>query len=309
MYSVIADVLAGNVWGGGYIIAYFEESLSKRGELPSFFAHINDNKTSVHRAIMTPMRGQQVFIVDAALDLLIVLCAMRFAGERVHMHRVVPSALLGAAIAAWTRRMALPRNIQMMLWAPTALIMMAAAGGRASLRHPLRSALLLLSAAGLVGGTATALAGATGSRMGALLLGVPVAIALFSGAMRARRVGVSVSRVRVRCVYQGRQASFEAMVDSGNCLRDYLTHRPVIVLPETAGRARLKLDAQTPLRPILADTAGGRMMMWCFSPQEIIVFDGRNQRRVKAVMALSPGLSADAPALFPAVLYDEGDAL
>ena len=50
------------------------------------------------------------------------------------------------------------------------------------------------------------------------------------------------------------------MVDSGNCLRDYLTHRPVIVMPQARGYRLFGLE-NTPLRPIFADTAGGRQMM------------------------------------------------
>ncbi len=141
------------------------------------------------------------------------------------------------------------------------------------------------------------------------------------------------------------------MLDSGNTLRDYLTHLPVIVLPEEAGRRRMGLSGAalrpifadtaggrqmmgvlTPqaiwphlpvivlpeeagrrrmglsgaaLRPIFADTAGGRQMMGVLTPQAIwLETEGRRQA-VRAVVALSPGLRAGAPALVPAALLEE----
>ena len=96
------------------------------------------------------------------------------------------------------------------------------------------------------------------------------------------------------------------MVDSGNCLRDYLTHRPVIVMPQARGNRLFHLEG-APLRPIFADTAGGRQMMFCLMPKETILLDGKTERAVKAVLALSPGLGGNAPTLLPTSLLGEGD--
>ena len=158
-----------------------------------------------------------------------------------------------------------------------------------------------LCAAGLMGGTAQALGGALGSKTAGLLLGVSAVFVLAAAANRARRAGQAVSflQVTVRC--GGREIRFDALVDSGNCLRDYLTQKPVIVAPEAWVRQRLRLKEKA-LRPIFADTAGGRQMMWCLAPDEIRITEGKTERTVCAMLALSPGLRGNAPALFPASL-------
>ena len=102
----------------------------------------------------------------------------------------------------------------------------------------------------------------------------------------------------------GRTAAFTAMVDSGNCLRDYLTHRPVIVMPQARGYRLFGLE-NTPLRPIFADTAGGRQML-CLTPEATILDNGQTKRAVEALLALSPGLGGNAPALLPVSLLEDG---
>ena len=134
-----------------------------------------------------------------------------------------------------------------------------------------------------------------------------VLAALLSAAMiRASRMRRDVQTVRVRMTYKKRTARFSAVVDSGNCLRDYLTHRPVIVIPQARGNRLFGLE-DTPLRPIFADTAGGRQMMFCLTPERTILCDGRNEWAVEAMLALSPGLGGNAPALLPASLLNRKD--
>lgn len=181
--------------------------------------------------------------------------------------------------------------------APVWRIVLAALLGAAAAR---------LCAAGLLGGTIQALSGATGSKATGLLFGM-LAIPLLSAAMiRASRMRRDVQTVRVRMTYKKRTARFSAVVDSGNCLRDYLTHRPVIVIPQARGNRLFGLE-DTPLRPIFADTAGGRQMMFCLTPERTILCDGRNEWAVEAMLALSPGLGGNAPALLPASLLNRKD--
>ena len=118
-----------------------------------------------------------------------------------------------------------------------------------------------------------------------------------------RRAVQDVHTVRIRISHGEYAAEMEALVDSGNCLRDYLTDRPVIVLPQAA-RTLLGLEA-VPLRPIFADTAGGRQMMACFTPQSVIMIKEGRAVKVSACAAFSPGLSATAPALMPLSLMTE----
>ena len=113
--------------------------------------------------------------------------------------------------------------------------------------------------------------------------------------------------VRVRMTYKKRTARFSAVVDSGNCLRDYLTHRPVIVIPQARGNRLFGLE-DTPLRPIFADTAGGRQMMFCLTPEtNHPLTTVEIEWAVEAMLALSPGLGGNAPALLPASLLNRKD--
>lgn len=232
-----------------------------------------------------------------------LLMAVRLMGSRARLWRVWLAALSGALIAAGLRGAGLSRGQTALLWLPVASGMMIAACGRKAARHPVRSGMMLLCAAGLLGGTVLALSGATGSLIPAYGLGVLCALLLGVQAIRSRRTAQAVCHVRLICCFRGAEAEFEAMLDSGNTLRDYLTHLPVIVMPEGTGRQRLHLE-DTPLRPIFADTAGGKQMMAVLTPQEIRLKAKEEWRTVRAVVALSPGMEDDAPALVPAQLMD-----
>lgn len=234
-----------------------------------------------------------------------LLLAARLARWRIQPVRAVLGALTGALIAQLVRAARLPRGAVMLLWLPTAMAVMAAAGGLRLSRSPMRPAALLLCAAGLLGGTVLSLYGATGSLALAYALGGCGALAAAACAVRAGRPARGAQTARALCRYRGCEAAFEAIVDSGNTLRDYLTHLPVIVLPEEAGR-RLRVQAGA-LRPIFADTAGGRQMMRCFLPEETIVELDGERVRVRAAWALSPGLRSGAPALIPEALLEDGE--
>lgn len=237
------------------------------------------------------------------MNAVMLLMAVRLAGGAIRPRRVLLAALSGALLAQAVRGPS--RGQAAMLWLPAAAGMMAIACGRPALRHPVRYGALLLSAAGLLGGVVLALEGATGSLMTAYALGGVCTLWIAAVAMNSRRA--SVHRARLVCQYRGVSASFDAMIDSGNTLSDYLTRLPVIVMPEAAGRRRFHLG-DAPLRPIFADTAGGRQMMSVLAPQRVsIEADGR-RRTVRAVVALSPGMREGAPALIPASLMEPDKA-
>ena len=236
-----------------------------------------------------------------------LLMAVRLAGGKVRPWRVLTAALSGALLAQAARGLSLDRGQAAVLWLPAAAGMMVLACGRPAIRHPVRYGALLLSAAGLLGGVVLALDGATGSLRTAYALGGVCTLCIALRALSVRRAVQTDRPVRVICRAFGRTASFDAMIDSGNTLRDYLTHLPVIVLPEGTGRSRLQLG-DTPLRPIFADTAGGRQMMSVLAPQEISVETADCRRAVRAVVALSPGLRDGAPALVPALLMKDSAA-
>lgn len=230
-----------------------------------------------------------------------LLLAVRLSGWRIYPLRILLGALAGAAAALVVRQASLTGGQAALLWGPAAMLMMTIACGRRALVYPLRSAALLLSAAGLLGGMVLSLYGALQSYALAYGTGGVCTVFVAFMTMRARHMASSEMRLRVQCRYRGRLAKFEAMADSGNTLRDYLTHRAVIVMPEAMGRACFALE-DAALRPIFADTAGGRQMMYCFTPEEICLHAQGNTHCVRAVVALSQAMNRHAPALVPASL-------
>ena len=244
-------------------------------------------------------------LLDLAMDVLTLVVALRLGGRRPRPARVLCGALVGVLAAALVRRLPLTRLQSAALWLPIAAAMMLVAGG--DRRKPLRGALLVLSGAGLLGGLVLSLSGALGSLPAAYAIGIACALGTAAAAARSRRDVQSARGAKLLLRYRGQSASFEAMLDSGNGLRDYLTHRPVIVLPEETGRGRLGL-ADAALRPIVASTAGGQQLMWCFLPQEAVLVEGGERTPLCAAVALSRGLPGDAPALVPpALLQSETD--
>lgn len=244
-------------------------------------------------------------LLELALDALMLALALRLGGRRIRPARVLAGAVLGTAASAALG--GLPRAVQAAMWLPVALAMMRAADGPAPVWLALRRAMLLLCAAGLMGGTLLALLGAAGSPAAAYGIALGAVIAMACAAGRARRSAAAMpQRLRIRCAFRGREITLHAIADSGNTLRDYLTHKPVVVLPQAAGQ-RLGLGGAA-LRPIFADTAGGRQMMACFTPQVLEALADGKRRTLSAVVALSPGLGADAPALVPAALLADKPA-
>ena len=234
--------------------------------------------------------------LDFAADLLAALMAQRLTGGRIRKRRAVVCAILGAAGAYILRSLPVSRAGRLMTALPLAYLLGGIACGGYSIRH----AALLLASFGLLGGTMTALHGAAGSLPLAWGLGAAAAGAMAASMRRAGRAAMDVRHARVTICVGGHTASFEAIVDSGNTLRDYLTHRPVIVLPQEA-RRMLGLE-KAPLRLLFADTAGGRQMMRCFTPEKTQIEAEGNVLQAAACAAFSPGLSPRAPALLPSAL-------
>lgn len=233
------------------------------------------------------------------MNTLMLSLAIRLGGGRISLARVLLGAGAGAAIARAAG--GLSRMQTMLVWLPAAMIMMRIARGKNARRSLMADAMLFFCAAGLLGGMVLCFLGATGSPALAYALGGIAAIAIGHCGARARQAKRSTERVRIICTYRGKRAAFCAMIDSGNTLRDYLTHLPVIVMAERTARDALDFD-DMPLRPIFAQTAGGRQRMDVFAPEKIELELGGVSRSVQAVIALSPGMSADVPALVPALI-------
>ena len=187
---------------------------------------------------------------------------------------------------------------------PLAFSMMRiAAGAVKGFYGALRRTMTLLACAGFLGGVVLALEGALGSLMAAHAVSSVFAGAVFVGCLQAARAAQDTQRARVCCEIAGKAFEFEAIVDSGNSLRDYLTHRPVIVAGSDAEVMKAIEEANT--RLIFADTAGGKAMMRMVVPKETIIRTGNKQRHVRAALAFSPGMKAGMPALVPSALLEK----
>ena len=233
------------------------------------------------------------------MNALMLTLAVRLSGTEI----VLPRVLLGAAAGAVIAQMAagLSQVQRMMVWLPAAMIMMRIACGKPG--RMLAGSLLLLCAAGFVGGVLLAFWGATGSLLWAYVLSGMAAALIGLCAAGSRRTAQHAARVTVICRYRGQEAEFDAMIDSGNTLRDYLTHLPVIVIAQKKAAAAWQTDCLT-LRPIYAQTAGGRQRMDVLAPEIVeLEIDGA-RRRVQAMIALSPQMSESVPALVPAALLE-----
>ncbi len=236
---------------------------------------------------------------DAALDALAIMMTLRVLDARIRPLRVGFAAIFASVTALAVRLVRLPALQTALLWLPLAACMMRLAGySRRGFRADMRGVLTLLACEGFLGGVTLALLGATGSLAAAYALCGACAAAVFVAALRASRSAQDIRRVHVECMVAGRLLRFDAVVDSGNSLRDYLTHRPVIV----AGEAMARQLAGLRMRPIFADTAGGRQMMRLVMPEETALCLGEQRICVQAALAFSPGLGRGAPALVPASL-------
>lgn len=242
-----------------------------------------------------------LILLDGLADTLCLMMMLRLTGRRIRPLRVVLAAALGTMIAEGLHLAGLSRAKALLFWLPTAYLMAGMAGGR----WRIGAMLALLGCEGLLGGTVLAIAGATGSLRTAWVVGGAAVSLMAIGAMRERRLVRDVRTARVYITFAKQTVAVDALVDTGNSLRDYLTHRPVIVMPEGA-RVLFGLEGAA-LRPIFADTAGGRLMMDCFTPRCTLVETGGQRLAVRACVAFSPGLGKGAPALLPQSLLEQGD--
>lgn len=231
------------------------------------------------------------------MNTIMLALALRLIGRKLRFGRMLGGALFGAG-AAWAARISGSRNAA--LWLPVAAGMTLIAGcGHSAMQLACGSA-VLFCAGGLLGGVVLAVHGASGSYAAAYGVCAAAAVWLAAAVLgRKRRHG----RVEVECRIRGQTIRFDAMIDTGNTLRDYLTKRPVIVVPQERAR---RMAEELPVRLIFADTAGGRQMMRLIVPDEIVLIDGGGRKTVFAALALAPALHARSPALVPAALAGDG---
>lgn len=234
-------------------------------------------------------------LLHNALALMMALCVLN---SRIRADSIFFAAFSGAAAAFFASIVHFSRIGSMLLWLPVAVMMMRLAAGREEgIIRDFRRAAVLLACEGFLGGIVLALYGATGSLPAAHLISAAFGAAVFVGAMKEKEAALD-RRVRIICRFAGKSVAFDAVVDTGNTLCDYLTKRPVIV----AGRRQLGIVRAMgiPMRLIAADTAGGRQLMQMAMPEETILETGGSRFCVEAALAFSPALGNEA--LLPASL-------
>ena len=151
------------------------------------------------------------------MNALMLTLAVRLGGGRLMPVRMLLAAAAGAAIAQMAQGLARVQTMQ--LWLPTTMLMMRIAKGKHC--RLIADALLLLCAAGLAGGMVLALWGATGSLALAYALAGIAAVCIGMCAVRKRQAIPQAAPVRILCRYRGREAAFDAMIDSGNIPSQY----------------------------------------------------------------------------------------
>lgn len=242
--------------------------------------------------------------VDMYQNTLMLLMALRILRVRIRPVRIGFAAFFGTIAAFATGYAHLSHGQGMLLSLPFAFMMMRIAAGAAKgTRDALRRTMTLLACAGFLGGVVLALAGALGSLPAAHTVSGVFAGAVFVGCLRAARTAQDAQKVYVRCEIAGKVFDFDAIVDSGNSLRDYLTHRPVIVAGINENMRKALEEINT--RLIFADTAAGRVMMQMIVSEETSICVDNRWMRVHAALAFSPGMKAGAPALVPLALLEK----
>ncbi|MBR5226163.1 MAG: sigma-E processing peptidase SpoIIGA, partial [Clostridia bacterium] len=221
-----------------------------------------------------------VLLLDLLHNALALMMALCMLNSRIRAGSIFFAAFSGAAAAFFASIAHFSRFGSMLLWLPVSVMMMRLAAGREeAIIRSFRRAAVLLACEGFLGGVVLALYGATGSLPAAHFISAAFTAAVFVGTMKEKEAALD-RRVRIICRFAGQSVSFDAVVDTGNTLRDYLTQRPVIV----AGQKQL--DAVRAIgihmRLIAADTAGGRRLMQMAMPEETIVETGGNRFRVEA---------------------------
>jgi len=102
-----------------------------------------------------------------------------------------------------------------------------------------------------------------------------------------------------------------ALVDTGNLLRDPLTHLPVIVVSRRIAARLTDLPAPGELRPgmrlISVRTAAGRALMTVVRPQSVRILQHGGWREARALIGISPDGYDGFSALLPACLIRQAE--
>jgi len=264
-----------------------------------------------------------LFLFNLAADYLLCLCTGRICGLVLRRLRYLAAAFLGAVYAAAVYLPHLGFLAAPPLRLAAGLLMGLAAFGAE--RRPLRCAAVLLAVSAAFGGAIWAISlAAGGSPAGPvplsrrlLLLAFALCYAALQLLFRLRGKSGERQRVEVRASFLGREASFTALLDTGNALTDPLSGAQVLVACPHALRPILRentelfaalsavelleASAQIPelrgrLRLLPYSALGGGGLLPVFRPDSLLI-DGLARRGV--LVAVSPRAAGeDFEALF-----------
>lgn len=241
------------------------------------------------------------WLINFVLDLMLLVLAHR-SMRRIRWLRTLSAAAAGAFVACLAAYFPyfppfLPLSAGLMV------MCLLNSGGRQWLPSLIRTLFCALC----LGGMGTLLRQATGrwtsGALGLLLLLGPICLLFFlDGQVRKS----PCLHVQLCLCARGQQVHLEALVDTGNCLREPLSHLPVLVAEEALLAPLLPSDyGHTPLprgfRMVQYGGVGGSGQMLCFLPDEIrSLRQGKWKRAPDMWVALYPGkLPGRARALAP----------
>lgn len=250
----------------------------------------------------TVLYADVLFLVNFAMDFISLSAAASLGARHKSPVKISIAASLGALYAISATIAHMPPPLDLVLAILVGAAMCALAFGFGGIIPFIRQYLIFWCCSALLGGVMTALLSLGGPSPTATLPTI-IAGALFTffliGAIRAR---AGCSSLFITVTHDGKSASFEALCDSGNLLRDPFSSAPVIVashealrgiLPQSTILAMLSCDVEElntrlRLRLIPAGTADGGSVLCAFFPDSVTVKNGKRIAEKQCLIAISP---------------------
>lgn len=249
--------------------------------------------------------GEAFLGANLAMNAACLIAAARLCGLKTSPWRVLISALAGAAcamaaLAGWGTRAGGYAAVPL-----AALMVLLAFGARGAARG-----MVPLFFAGVLGAGAADYLHRLGLRALPLLMVcapmLPLAARLF-----LRRRDHAFRRAELRLLFAKGGVTLDALVDTGNLLRDPVTALPVVVVSCAAIRRFLPetCDCDNPdtlprgFRLISVRTAAGMRLMMCFRPRALFLLDRGVWRQINAIVAVSGALKRPRALLPPSINF------